>query len=453
MRAAAPSRPGWSTQPKPILGRRGIVALLFVAMFGGLFVSVTPPSASASDPLTDAYAKQAALQALIKKERAQIAALAANQAALSGRISATQGSLNAVISNVTAVKTQIVQMVVQVADAQASVDELSASLDQLNQQLADVEAQETTKQAELDARKAILASRIRTAYDTDRTSLLETILSSSDFTDVISEVGYQLDFAGQDKALAEQIVADQKVLTVIHATVVSTKRDTDELKAAAAAEKATLDGQLSELAAARTQLAALEAQTKAMLAAQQAQYATLAANKAQLAAALAAAAKAEAQVEKLIEKLVLEALNGGGIPSQYSGSLAWPIHGIITQEFGCTGFYLEPPYGSCPHFHRGIDIANSMYTPIHAAGPGKVIFSGKDPYSTTWMVVIAHSTHLVSWYLHVDNAAHPPIVHAGQYVYTGQVIAYVGMTGNTTGPHLHWAVQLNNIWVNPRLFL
>ncbi len=40
----------------------------------------------------------------------------------------------------------------------------------------------------------------------------------------------------------------------------------------------------------------------------------------------------------------------------------------MTQEFGCTGFYLEPPRGSCAHFHDGIDIANGSGTPIHAAG-------------------------------------------------------------------------------------
>jgi murein DD-endopeptidase MepM/ murein hydrolase activator NlpD len=44
-------------------------------------------------------------------------------------------------------------------------------------------------------------------------------------------------------------------------------------------------------------------------------------------------------------------------------------------------------------------------------------------------------------------------VKAGQFVAKGQLIAYVGMTGMTTGPHLHWAVQLDGNWVNPRLFL
>lgn len=452
MRRSAADARGWSTRPKPIFGRRSIAMLLLVTLVGGLFVSVAPQPAAASDPLAEAYAKQAALNASIAKSKAQIVSLTTSQGALSLRISSTQASLAQVVSNVSAVKAQIVGMVVDVAKAQASVDALNATIAGLDQQLADVQAEEQAKGQQLAARKAILAGRIRTAYDTDRTSLLETVLSSSDFTDVISEVGYQLDFAGQDKALAEQIVADQKVLTVIHQTVVSTRDQTSQLQTLATGQKAVVDRQLKDLAAANVQLLKLEARTRQLLQAQQAAYAKLAANKAQLKANLAAAAKAQKQIEALIRKLVLAQLQQGGIPSQYSGSLLWPMPGIVTQEFGCTGFWAEPPLGSCDHFHKGIDIANQMDTPIRAAGAGKVLFAGPSPFDTAWIVVIAHSTHLVSWYGHIDNSP-GPAVKVGQYVYAGQVIAYEGMTGNTTGPHLHWAVQVDDTWVNPRLFL
>ena len=70
-----------------------------------------------------------------------------------------------------------------------------------------------------------------------------------------------------------------------------------------------------------------------------------------------------------------------------------------------------------------------------------------------WIVVIAHSSSLVTWYVHVDNYSHPIPVRAGQHVSAGQIIAYEGMTGKTTGPHLHWGVRYNDTWMNPRLFL
>ena len=130
--------------------------------------------------------------------------------------------------------------------------------------------------------------------------------------------------------------------------------------------------------------------------------------------------------------------------------------GTVTQEFGCTGFSWEPRYGNCAHYHNGIDVAAPMYTPIRAAGPGVVLFAGPNPYDAApkaWIVIIAHSSNLLTWYAHIDNYSHPPQVKAGDHVVKGQVIAYEGMTGHTTGPHLHWMVELNNTFVNPRLFL
>jgi murein DD-endopeptidase MepM/ murein hydrolase activator NlpD len=433
------------------LGQRAILALVLLSSFGGLLLSATPAPVSA-DALSDAYAKQKELQKLIAQQKAAIATLSANQATLSNRISNTRASLNKINANLFTVRTQIVAMVVDVARSQNAVDALEATTAQLDQELADVEAQEAAKQADLDASKALLASRIRESYDTDRTSILETLLSSGDFTDALTEVGYHLDFAQQDKALVDQIQEDQKVLDVLHQNVQIARDQTVQLHDLAAKSKATLDKQLADLAAARKRLAAMEAQTAALLQQQNSAFNQLRTDKARLAAALAAQLAAEKKLESLIAKLVAEALAKGGIPSRYSGTLSWPMRGRITQEFGCTGFWAEPPLGSCAHFHRGIDIANAMDTPIHAAGPGKVIWAGRSPYDTAWIVIIAHSSHLVTWYGHVD-ASPGPVVRAGQYVAKGQIIAYEGCTGNCTGPHLHWAVQLDGNWVNPRLFV
>jgi murein DD-endopeptidase MepM/ murein hydrolase activator NlpD len=344
-------------------------------------------------------------------------------------------------------------MVVEVAQSQNAVDELVATSGRLDAELKEIEAEEAQKQADLEASKALLASRIREAYDTDRTSILDTFLSGDDFTDVLTEVGYHLDFAEQDKILAEKIQSDQKVLDVLHQNVELARQQTGELHELAAASRQELDKQLAALDEQREELARLEAETKRLLKEQQKAYALMAAQKSRLAGQLAAARKAQAQLEALINRLVKEALARGGIPSEYNGTLSWPMSGRITQEFGCTGFSWEPAVGNCNHFHPGIDIANDMYTPIRAAGAGRVLWAGRSPYDPAWIVIIAHSSQLVSWYGHVDNNRHPPTVREGEYVAKGEVIAYEGMTGWTTGPHLHWAVQLGGTFVNPRLFL
>jgi murein DD-endopeptidase MepM/ murein hydrolase activator NlpD len=452
MRSQGTDRRGWTTSPKGRFRGRAVLLLFVLSTVSGLFASATPPGASADD-LSDAYARQRALQKLISKQKASISDLNASQAALSREIAATKGDLAALTANLVVVRTQIVSMSVEVARSQSAVDELVATGERLDAQLVDVVAEEARKQADLDAAKALLAERIREAYDTDRTPVLDTLLSSGDFTDVLTEVGYHLDFAEQDRALAEQIKEDQGVLEVLHQNVEIARQQTAELHTLAAEAKTTLDAQMSDLNDSRKLLALLEAQTEKLLKAQQAAYAKMSRDKVQLAKQLAAAKAAQDQLEALIARLVREQLEKGGIPSTYNGTFQWPMGGRVTQEFGCTGFSWEPPLGSCGHFHTGIDVANDMYTPIRAAGDGKVIWSGRSPYDPAWIVIIAHSSHLVTWYAHIDNNRHPPRVRAGEYVAKGEVIAYEGMTGWTTGPHLHWAVQLDGNWANPRLFL
>lgn len=452
MRIRTTDRRGWTTSRRVRFGGRAVLLLLVLSALGGLFTSAMPQGARA-DELDDAYAKQRALEKLIAKQKASIRDLNESQAALSREISSTKQDLAALTANLLAVRVQIVGMTVEVARSQAEVDELVATADRLDAQLLEIQAEETRKQADLTSAKTLLAARIREAYDTDRTSVLDTFLSSDDFTDVLTEASYHLDFAEQDQALAEQIKSDQHVLAVLHQNVVLAQQQTDELNALAADAKAKLDMQMSDLEDTREMLAELEAATAKLLAEQKAAYAKMSRDKARLAKQLSAAKAAQDKLEALIQRLVREQLAKGGIPSEYNGTLAWPMPGTITQEFGCTGFSWEPPLGSCNHFHTGIDIANDMYTPIRAAGSGKVIWSGRSPYDPAWIVIIAHSSKLVSWYGHIDNNRHPPRVQAGEYVAKGDIIAYEGMTGWTTGPHLHWSVQLDGNWVNPRLFL
>ncbi len=452
MRDSLTDRRGWSANRRSRFGRRAVLLFIVLSTFGGLFTSVSPRTASA-DELSDAYARQQALQRYISRQRSSITALTASQEDLSRQISGTKATLGEVNANLLVVKTQLVSMTVEVAQSQNAVDELVATAGRLDAELLQIEAEEAAKQADLDESKAVLAARINDAYDTDRTSMIETFLSGDDFTDVLTEVGYVLDFAEQDKLLAEKIVSDQEVLKVLHENVLLARDQTEELHALAAESKVALDRQKVALDEQRAELARLEAETKRLLAEQQRTYAKMARQKATLAGQLAAAREAQAKLEALIKRLVRESLERGGIPSEYNGTLAWPMTGQITQEFGCTGFSWEPPHGNCAHFHSGIDVAAPMYTPIRAAGAGRVVWAGPSPFDPSWIVIIAHSAELVTWYAHIDNNRHPPKVREGEYVNKGQIVAFEGMTGWTTGPHLHWQVQLNDTFVNPRLFL
>ncbi len=455
MRRRTPDQRGWSRPPHRLPGRGLVFFLALTTLLGGAFVA-TPVHQVQADDLSDAIARQKALDAQIARQKAQVAAVVKNQQSLAVTLAATKASLGKTNADLNQVQGQVVGATVDVANAQAAVQALDTQVAKLDLQLADLEAAEAAKAAQLAARKAVLADRIRQAYDTDQTSLLETFLSSQTFTDVLTQVSDQLDFATQDRELAQQIVTDQQALAVLQQSVEATRAQTVDLRAAADAQQAKLKADLASLAEAQASLAKLQAETQRLLSQQQAAYAKLARNKTQLAAAIEASQKAEADLQKQIDALVAQQSQGGRIPSVYNGTLDWPMAGTVTQEFGCTGFSWEPRYGNCAHYHNGIDVASAMYTPIRAAGPGVVLFAGPNPYDAApkaWIVIIAHSSNLLTWYAHIDNKAHPPRVKAGDHVVKGEVIAYEGMTGHTTGPHLHWMVELNNTFVNPRLFL
>ena len=98
--------------------------------------------------------------------------------------------------------------------------------------------------------------------------------------------------------------------------------------------------------------------------------------------------------------------------------------------------------------HPGIDIGVGMGTPIHAAASGRVISAS---YSGGYgnLVVIDHGNGLATAYAHQSSMAVSP----GQQVSQGQVIGYVGSTGFSTGPHLHFEVRVNGSPVDPMGYL
>jgi murein DD-endopeptidase MepM/ murein hydrolase activator NlpD len=132
-----------------------------------------------------------------------------------------------------------------------------------------------------------------------------------------------------------------------------------------------------------------------------------------------------------------------GAPRGTTGSMIWPMRGVITTYYGQTIWY---------GIHQGLDISTAANTPIVAADGGVVIQASwsNDGYGN--MVMIAHSNGLYTLYGHLNQIN----VRAGQQVARGQVIGLEGSTGNSTGPHLHFEVRWGRIYgqtLNPLTYL
>lgn len=121
-----------------------------------------------------------------------------------------------------------------------------------------------------------------------------------------------------------------------------------------------------------------------------------------------------------------------------------PCAGWISSRFG----YRQSPFTGRREFHKGLDIANRVGTPIVASADGIVSYCGKKGLIGN-LVVIDHGHGLVTRYGHVNSAE----VHVGAVVKRGQIIAHMGNTGRSTGPHLHYEVRLNGLQVNPSKYI
>ncbi len=421
----------------------------------GVPSSPTAPGIVRGDELSDAKAKQAQLKKDIAAQKAQVAQLNALQSSLADGIKQTADQLKGINTDLASVKVKIKGMEAQVAVVKSDYDSLVQQLKTLDSQLVDIEAQESAKRTQLAERKALLADRLRSAYDTDRTSLLELFLSGGTFTDLLAEMSQYLDVGEQDKALAIQVAKDQETLAELHQTTLDARSRTDDLRQQTAASKRALDKSLADLNAAKAALKKLEKRVAKELAQQKRDYAQLQRNKAAAKRAIAKASAAQKKLKDQINALIRKQMQGGNIPSQYNGTLQWPMSGVVSQNFGCTGFSWEPPKGSCDHFHEGIDLVAPYGTPVKSSAAGTVVYIGwnyADGPDPAWIVIIAHSSGLQTWYAHMQPR-YPGGLHAGSHVDRGELIGYEGSTGHSTGAHLHWAVMFNGDFANPRLFL
>ena len=432
---------------------RLLFALLVVPfLFGLIAAPAVAPGPALGDELSDAKAQQKDLEAKIKAQKALVASINSSQDALAGRISATKSQITGIAEDLGTTRRRVAALQDDIAVVQQEYRQLLNSLSDLDLQLKRIELQESQKRDQLRERKAELADRIRQAYDAQRTSMLETFLSGASFTDMLAAMSTQLDAAEQDRALAQQIAQDRETLLSLHKTVEETRAETDLLGQQTAVQKQKLDRRLEDLHKQQAHLKVLEKAAKAALTQQNAQYQRLAADKAKLRRAIAAAAAARKKLQHRIDKIIASQVNHGNIPSQYNGTLSWPMGGTVTQPFGCTGFSWEPPSGSCPHFHNGIDIVAPYGTAVHASGAGRIVYCGwnyADGADPAWIVIIAHSSSLTSWYAHMQPRCPAP---TGSTVSRGQVIGHEGNTGHSTGAHLHWMVEFNGTFTNPRLF-
>jgi murein DD-endopeptidase MepM/ murein hydrolase activator NlpD len=419
-----------------------VVVLAGLALFIG---QVMP--AAADDPLADALKRKQELERAVAISRANTERYkrAADQ------FQAAVNNSNAVIGDLQAkadaAQSQAEQLGFEIQITEEQLQLVGFQLDETNALVSSLKAQVDAQNKQLSQREELYAKHLRTTYRQAQISPLEMLLSSHSLTDFASRIQAMVIINRQDVQLANEIrtMRDETAANVDlsrekAAEILGLQDQITQQSAGLAAQKARYDDLLREAQTAmastadeRDQAAALRNQQLGAAAKQNRETANL--NK--------LLQDAEAQYEQLAAMAAarsgLGAYTGGKLP-------IWPLRGTTTSPFGAR-------WGG---FHNGLDIAAPMYSPIVSAAAGVVTTVGK-PYlasgDTATVVIIAHGNNFSTLYGHLDDRVHPPIVRVGQVVNAGQVIAYEGMTGWTTGPHLHFMTIVNGRAVDPRPYL
>jgi murein DD-endopeptidase MepM/ murein hydrolase activator NlpD len=467
--------------------RRSHLAIAFVALVAvGWNVVTTQPggSALAADPqaelertraqLADARSAQQALSATLQKQRSELASLESRSAELGSALDLARAELAAVTAEYERVSGLLVQVKEQVEDIEQTLVELNAEIDELSRQLGGLKRAIDHRTEELGNREELLEEHLRSAYERTQTSMLEILLSADSLDEVTRQFGYLMTVSDQDAILADEIRSIREELETRRESLKEGRGVLADARALARDEEKRLKARRAELTELEKELAALRAAADAKRAEQEAALnASLAAQgdverkianneKAARAAANLAAQlqqQAAAQASAIAEAQRRAAAEAARDAANRSSSYGfrWPERSFrVTQEWGPTSFQLEPPYtykGTYyPHFHTGIDFAGGCGTPIYAAGAGVVVASGQPlmPWDSGFGVVVDHGNGIQTWYWHM---APQVVVSPGTIVTSNSLIGYEGSTGMSTGCHVHFAVNHNGWWENPRNYL
>jgi murein DD-endopeptidase MepM/ murein hydrolase activator NlpD len=347
------------------------------------------------------------------------------------RADAASGTLTSEISEATA----------RIRDVQADAAAEQARLDVLEAELAH-------KQAELDRLTDLLAlqtkrlevlraehraavhrleARVREIYLEDTPDALSFVFESVSFTDLLDHVEFLSDIGRQDERIAERVGRAKVELTRTHAETSRTRAGVAEATQAIAARTAEQRSVRDGLVASRDALAAARRDKQETLSGIREDRAEFVAEVESL------------QRESAALAATIRSAQSGSVGSGVSASgLIWPVHGPVTSGFGWR-------WG---RMHEGIDIAVPTGTPVAAAASGTVITAGwLGGYGN--LVVIDHGNGLATAYGHNSSVT----VGVGQSVAQGQVIAYSGSTGHSSGPHVHFEVRVNGSPVDPLGYL
>lgn len=338
-----------------------------------------------------------------------------------------------IIENLESLKSDVVNYVKeldnQVAIKQAEIDELIAKENELQEEIVQ-------KQAELEEAKQIeqqqyqdMKARVKFMYENGNTSYMEAFLNATEMSDILNRAEYVSKVSEYDTKQLKKYMETRQLIADTEAKLQVDLQACTDLEAEVTASKEALEVLIDDKSA------EIEAYNESI----QSQEA--------LAAQYEADIKAQENLIAQIEEEERKRNEQPDGPNPYvGGPLMWPVPSShrITSYFG----YRTPDGGYVNANHNGLDIGAPMGAPVVAAASGTVVIARYSNSAGNW-VTINHGNGLYTVYMHASALN----VSEGQYVNAGDTIMFVGSTGWSTGPHLHFGVRNNGVYVDPLTYL
>jgi murein DD-endopeptidase MepM/ murein hydrolase activator NlpD len=358
------------------------------------------------DRLAEARAEQRHTRATLRRLDAEQAELAAELAALEGRLDTAEGRLV----------------------------EAETALRRAQREIADKQDALSATERELALRQDLLRERTRRSYMRGGITYPEAVLD----IDTVNELGVSLQYMQTIMAVSQDRVEDVSALEREYEALVARLDELEQVVDAVRTERAEQRDEVAILVTGRREvqdrLAAREHEHRELLA-------ELESNAERYRAAIDDLEAEGRAIERRLARIAARQRSGA---PRSGGTMQWPVNGVITSGYG----YRTHPVLGYSRLHAGTDFGAAAGTPIVAAEAGTVVSAG-------WLggygnaVVISHGGGVATLYAHQSRVA----VGTGARVTRGQVIGYVGSTGMSTGPHLHFEVRVNGVTTDPTRFL
>jgi len=404
------------------MNRKPLTSALSLVLAALMLFGILPAPANAAKSST-------AIQSELNTLKDENKVIQAEINAIQSKYDANASEIQGLVDNKNAIDQEISLL-------NAQIENLNSQISAYSQLIADAQDELDIAQFTLNGLNEKHKLRIRAMEEEGTVSYWEVIFEASSFTDMLDRINMMQEIAASDQARLEEmrqaaadVMAAQEQMTQGKAELEASNAALVESQAAMEIKRTESDDILRELAKKQDEFQAMLDESESL---QDSLMLEIAAKEKELADA------------KYEEKLAALAASGGAPAS--NATWVTPVSGYtLTSPFGMR---LHPVLG-VNRMHNGIDMACAQGTPIYATRAGTVTTAAYQAGGAGYYVSINHLDGFSSIYMHMTHY----VVSAGQSVSQGQLIGYVGSTGISTGPHLHFGISYAGSYVNPLAYI